>query len=161
MKATVAAAASGALFGGGLAISGMTRPEKVVGFLDLAGGWDASLALVMIGAMLVHFVAYRVARRRVAPLFEARFHLPTRKDVDRKLVFGAAVFGIGWGLGGFCPGPGIVAAASGALPAIAFVTAMTTGILLEDFALARFSRWSKRRAARVTARHVGCLEERS
>lgn len=139
MKATAAAAASGALFGVGLAISGMTRPEKVVGFLDLAGAWDASLAFVMLGAILVHSVAYRVARRRVAPLFEARFHLPTRKDVDRKLVFGAAVFGVGWGLGGFCPGPGIVAAASGASPAIAFVAAMTAGILLEDFVLSRGS----------------------
>lgn len=139
MRATVAAAASGALFGVGLAISGMTRPEKVVGFLDLAGAWDASLAFVMFGAILVHFLAYRVARRRVAPLFETRFHFPTRKDVDRKLVAGAAVFGIGWGLGGFCPGPGIVAAASGALPAIVFVAAMTVGILFEDFVLSRRS----------------------
>ena len=137
MKAKVAAAASGVLFGVGLAISGMTRPEKVVGFLDLAGAWDASLAFVMLGAILVHFLAYRVARRRVSPLFESRFDFPTRKDVDRKLVAGAAVFGIGWGLGGFCPGPGIVAAASGALPAIVFVAAMTVGILFEDFVLSR------------------------
>ena len=139
MKAKVAAAASGVLFGVGLAISGMTRPEKVVGFLDLAGAWDASLAFVMLGAILVHFLAYRVARRRVSPLFDSRFHFPTRKDVDRKLVAGAAVFGIGWGLGGFCPGPGIVAAASGALPAIVFVAAMTVGILFEDFVLTRRS----------------------
>lgn len=139
MKPTAAAAASGALFGVGLAISGMTRPEKVVGFLDLAGAWDASLAFVMAGAILVHFIAYRVARRRAAPLFDTRFHLPTRKDIDRKLLVGAAIFGIGWGLGGFCPGPGIVAAASGSLPAIAFVVAMTAGILLEDFVISRRS----------------------
>jgi hypothetical protein len=139
VKSTAAAAASGALFGIGLGISGMTRPEKVVGFLDLAGAWDASLAFVMVGAILVHFIAYRLARRRAAPLFDSRFHLPTRKGVDRKLVAGAAIFGIGWGLGGFCPGPGIVAAASGALPAIAFVAAMTAGILLEDLVSSRRS----------------------
>lgn len=137
MKSTAAAAASGAIFGIGLAISGMTRPEKVVGFLDLAGAWDASLAFVMVGAILVHFIAYRLARRRAAPLFDTRFHLPTRKDVDRRLLAGAAIFGIGWGLGGFCPGPGIVAAASGSLPAIAFVAAMTAGILLEDLVISR------------------------
>lgn len=137
MKSTAAAAASGALFGIGLAISGMTRPEKVVGFLDLAGAWDASLAFVMVGAIFVHFFAYRLARRHAAPLFDSRFHLPTRKGVDRKLLAGAAIFGIGWGLGGFCPGPGIVAAASGALPAIAFVAAMTAGILLEDLVSSR------------------------
>lgn len=149
MKATAAAAASGALFGVGLAISGMTRPEKVVGFLDLAGAWDASLAFVMVGAILVHFVAHRLARRRVAPLFDSRFHLPTRRDIDKKLLAGAAVFGIGWGLGGFCPGPGIVAAASGASPAIAFVAAMTVGILFEDFVLSRRSP-----AAPSAERHV-------
>lgn len=139
MKPAAAAAASGALFGVGLAVSGMTRPEKVVGFLDLAGAWDASLAFVMVGAIVVHFIAYRLARRRLAPLFDTRFHLPTRRDIDRRLVIGAAVFGIGWGLGGFCPGPAIVAAASGAVPAIAFVAAMTVGIVLEDFFLSRRS----------------------
>jgi uncharacterized membrane protein YedE/YeeE len=137
VKALAVAMSSGALFGVGLAVSGMTRPEKVIGFLDLAGAWDASLAFVMGGAIAVHFIAHLVARRRMAPLFDARFHLPTRKDVDRRLVAGAAIFGVGWGLGGFCPGPAIVAASSGALPAVVFVAAMTVGILVEDLILSR------------------------
>src|SRR6185295_7370618 len=100
----------------GLAVSGMTRPSKVVGFLDVFGAWDASLAFVMVGAIGVHAVLQRVIARRGSPLFEDRFHLPTRRDVDARLLAGAAVFGVGWGLGGFCPGPGLVAAASGAVP---------------------------------------------
>ena len=135
MRPTLAAGFAGALFGVGLGISGMTRPEKVVGFLDLAGAWDASLAFVMLGAIAVHLVAYRLLRRRTSPLFDTRFHHPTRNDIDRRLVLGGALFGVGWGLGGFCPGPGIVAAASGSPPAVAFVVAMTAGVLFEDFFL--------------------------
>lgn len=112
----------------------MTLPSKVVGFLDLAGAWDASLAFVMIGAIAVHFVLYRVIARRRSPLFDASFHLPTRKDIDRRLVAGAALFGVGWGLGGFCPGPGLVSAGAGSLNAIVFVVGMTLGMLLEQAA---------------------------
>ncbi len=132
MKPNVAAAIAGAMFGVGLAVSGMTRPEKVIGFLDLGGAWDPSLAFVMLGAIAVHFVAYRLVRRGGSPLFEGKFHVPTREDIDKRLVLGAAVFGVGWGLGGFCPGPGIVASAAGSPAAIAFVVAMTVGILIED-----------------------------
>lgn len=135
MKANLAAIFAGALFGVGLGVSGMTRPKKVVGFLDLAGAWDASLAFVMLGAIAVHLVAYRLLRRRTSPLFDTKFHLPTRSDIDRRLVLGGALFGVGWGLGGFCPGPGIVAAASGAPAAVAFVVAMTAGVLFEDYFL--------------------------
>ena len=136
MKAHAAAFGTGALFAIGLAVSAMTKPSKVVGFLDVAGVWDPSLGLVMASAVAVTFISYRLVRRRTAPLFDTRFHLPTRKDVDRRLVLGAALFGVGWGLGGYCPGPGIVAAASGAVSAIVFVAAMTAGMLLEH-ALAR------------------------
>jgi len=137
MKGHFFAALSGAVFAVGLAISGMTRPAKVVGFLDLSGAWDPSLAFVMVGAIAVHFVATRVITRRSRPLFDERFHLPTRKDLDARLLLGAAVFGVGWGLGGFCPGPGLVSAASGSLPAVVFVVGMTLGMFGEH-ALARF-----------------------
>jgi len=132
MKRNAAAFGAGALFAVGLALSGMTRPSKVVGFLDLAGDWDASLAFVMMGAIAVHFVAYRVVLRRPAPLFDVRFHLPTRKDIDLRLVLGAALFGVGWGLGGYCPGPGLVSAAAGSLGALVFVVGMTAGMLIEQ-----------------------------
>ena len=132
MKRHAAAFGTGALFAVGLAVSGMTRPSKVPGFLDVAGAWDASLAFVMIGAIAVHFVAYRIVMRRKSPLFDAQFHLPTRKDVDPRLVLGAAIFGIGWGLGGFCPGPGLVSAGSGSLGGGMFVAGMTLGMVVEQ-----------------------------
>ena len=132
MKRNAAAFGAGALFAVGLTVSGMTRPAKVVGFLDLAGDWDASLAFVMMGAIAVHFVAYRLVLRRPAPLFDGSFHLPTRRDIDLRLVLGAAVFGVGWGLGGYCPGPGLVSAAAGALGAVVFVVGMTVGMLIEQ-----------------------------
>lgn len=131
MKANLSALGAGALFGVGLAVSGMTKPAKVVGFLDLSGAWDPSLAFVMVGAIAVHLVAYLLVKRRTRPLFDARFHMPTRKDIDARLVIGAAIFGVGWGLGGFCPGPGLVSAASGSAAAIAFVVAMTAGMKAE------------------------------
>ena len=134
MKARLVAAGSGLLFGVGLVVSGMTKPAKVAGFLDLFGAWDASLAFVMMGAIAVHLVAYRLIARRASPLFDTRFHLPTRRDIDARLLVGAAIFGVGWGLGGYCPGPGLVSAASGALPAIVFVVAMTVGMKLEHVA---------------------------
>ncbi len=130
-QGTLAGFGAGALFGVGLVVSGMTRPSKVVGFLDVFGAWDASLAFVMVGAILVHFVAHRLITRRRSPLFEARFHLPRQKDVDARLVLGAAIFGVGWGLGGYCPGPGLVGAASGAMEAIFFVVGMSTGVKIE------------------------------
>lgn len=131
MKSHLAGFGAGALFGVGLAVSGMTKPSKVVGFLDLAGDWDASLAFVMVGAILVFSVALRLIRKRSAPLFDTKFHLPTRKDLDARLLLGAAIFGVGWGLGGFCPGPGLTAAGGGSLGALVFVVGMTIGVLAE------------------------------
>jgi hypothetical protein len=140
MKRNAAVFGTGALFALGLAISGMTKPSKVIGFLDLAGHWDASLAFVIAGAIAVHFVAYRLIRRRSAPLFDTKFHLPTRKDIDLRLVLGAALFGVGWALGGFCPGPGIVAAGGGSLHAVVFLVGMTLGMLVEHMAARAFAR---------------------
>ena len=131
MKRKAAALGTGALFAVGLAISGMTKPSKVTGFLDLAGSWDASLAFVMMGAIAVHFVAHRFVMRRPSPLFDTKFHLPTRKDLDLRLILGAGLFGVGWALGGLCPGPGLVSAGSGSLNGFVFVAGMTIGIFVE------------------------------
>lgn len=140
MKATLAALGAGATFGVGLAISGMTQPSKVVGFLDVAGAWDASLLFVMIGAIVVHFVAVRLVLRRSSPLFDTRFHVPTRKDIDRPLVLGAAIFGVGWGLGGYCPGPGLVSAGAASTSAWVFVIGMTVAMWIGNAASDRIAR---------------------
>src|SRR5215469_6072133 len=132
MKRLLVSFASGIVFALGLGISGMTRPVKVIGFLDFAGNWDASLAFVMIGAIAVYFTAYRLIRKRSAPLLAENFSVPERKDIDLKLIVGAAIFGAGWGLGGFCPGPAITSLASGATPVAVFVIAMGAGIYLHS-----------------------------
>jgi uncharacterized protein len=131
MKSAISALAAGLVFGLGLGLSGMTQPPKVIGFLDVFGAWDPSLMFVMIGAISVHFGLSRLIRRRERPLLDGRFHLPTARDVDRKLVVGSAVFGVGWGLGGFCPGPAIVALGSGARSALVFVAAMALGMAVQ------------------------------
>lgn len=119
----------GALFGAGLLVSGMTQPAKVVSFLDPIRGWDPSLAFVMAGAALVYAILFKLIRtRRDRPWLDVKFHLPTRHDLDRPLIVGAALFGIGWGLGGLCPGPGLVSAASGSVTGLAFVAAMIAGM---------------------------------
>jgi uncharacterized membrane protein YedE/YeeE len=130
MKALLSSFVSGMMFALGLGISGMTRPAKVIGFLDFFGEWDASLAFVMLGAIAVYFLAYRWSRKMSAPLFAPAFSLPKRGDLDAKLILGAALFGAGWGLGGFCPGPALTAIASGALPVYIFVVAMVIGMHL-------------------------------
>ena len=121
----------GALFGSGLVISGMTQPSKVIGFLDFTRNWDPTLAFVMGGAVVVYAVAVRLIVRRSHPWLDTRFHLPTRSDIDIQLLVGSALFGIGWGLGGFCPGPGIVAAAAGTTTGLVFVGAMIVGMLIQ------------------------------
>ncbi|MFZ4739185.1 MAG: DUF6691 family protein [Bradymonadia bacterium] len=136
-RLNVAAALSGVLFGAGLVVSGMTLPTKVVGFLDAFGGaWDPSLALVMVGAIGVHAVVHRVFSGRPSPLWATRWSLPTRRDLDARLLLGAALFGLGWGIGGYCPGPGLVSLAGGALSSAVFVGTMLLGMwgtaLVED-----------------------------
>jgi len=119
----------GLLFGWGLLLSGMTDPGKVQGFLDIAGHWDPSLAFVMGGAILVGFFAFAVARKRTSTFVGGALHLPTRNDIDKPLVVGSLIFGAGWGLAGFCPGPGIVSMAAGQPKAIVFVVAMLAGMV--------------------------------
>jgi uncharacterized protein len=125
----VLAGAAGALFGAGLLVAGMTQPARVIGFLDVLGRWDPTLAFVMAGAVTVYAVAFRLIRRRGNAWFETTFHVPDRRDIDRDLVVGAALFGIGWGLAGLCPGPALVSAAGNA-EVIVFVAAMLGGTLV-------------------------------
>ncbi|MBE7484326.1 MAG: YeeE/YedE family protein [Polyangiaceae bacterium] len=121
---------SGLLFALGLALSGMTRPEKVTGFLDFTGAWDPSLAFVMLGAIGVHLVALRFAKRLSRPLAAAAFEPPGRERVDGRLVLGAALFGVGWGLAGYCPGPALVSVGSGSLPVLVVAGGMLAGVAL-------------------------------
>src|SRR5690606_32472744 len=120
--------ALGLLFGAGLVISGMSDPAKVLNFLDLFGTWDPSLAFVMGGAVLVAFFGYGLVFRRKAPLARSKFHLPTSNDIDMRVIAGPVIFGIGWGMGGFCPGPALAALGLGAGGTLAFVPAMLLGM---------------------------------
>ncbi len=119
---------AGLVFGIGLIVSGMANPAKVLGFLDLAGRWDPSLALVMAGAIAVGGMGFAVARRRRETLLKTPMQLPTARDIDRRLVGGSLLFGVGWGLAGFCPGPAIVALGAGEMKALVFVVAMIAGM---------------------------------
>jgi uncharacterized membrane protein YedE/YeeE len=130
VKTWASALACGILFGAGLALSGMVQPEKILGFLDFAGAFDPTLAVVMAGALAVVLPAQAIARRRSAPLAAPRFAPLARLRVDRNLVGGALLFGVGWGLSGFCPGPGIAAAGAGVRDALWFLPGMTAGMLL-------------------------------
>lgn len=134
MKSLLTSFCSGIVFAIGLGISGMTRPVKVIGFLDFFGAWDASLAFVMVGAIAVYFLAYRLSGHMSSPLLAPDFSLPKRSDLDVKLIVGAAIFGAGWGLGGFCPGPALVSLASGTLPVFIFVISMGIGMYVHTWA---------------------------
>lgn len=125
-----AALVSGLVFGLGLAVSGMMNPAKVIGFLDVAGDWDPTLAFVMGGALLVAVPAYRFIPKRGRPVLEEEFSLPKKKAIDAPLLGGSALFGVGWGLVGFCPGPAIAALGTGLLPVFAFVAAMLSGMAI-------------------------------
>lgn len=119
---------AGLVFGLGLIISGMANPAKVLGFLDIAGKWDPSLAFVMAGAIAVGFIAFRFANQRTKSFIGIAIELPAARQIDRRLVVGSAVFGVGWGIAGFCPGPALVALGMGETKAIAFVVAMLLGM---------------------------------
>lgn len=119
---------AGLVFGIGLIVSGMANPAKVLGFLDLAGNWDPSLAFVMAGAIAVGMLGFAVARRRTLSFIGAEMKLPSARHIDRRLVGGSVVFGIGWGVAGFCPGPGLVALGMGEAKALVFVAAMLVGM---------------------------------
>ncbi|QKV54230.1 DUF6691 family protein [Comamonas antarctica] len=124
----IASLLAGLVFGLGLLMSGMANPAKVLGFLDLAGHWDPSLAFVMGGAIAVGVVAFALAGRRTASLLGAEMRLPSARHVDRRLVAGSVLFGIGWGIAGFCPGPGLVSLGMGEVKALVFVAAMLAGM---------------------------------
>ncbi len=118
----------GLLFGLGLLLSGMTDPGKVLGFLDLFGNWDPSLAFVMGGAIAVGFFAYALAKQRTRSFLGGAMHLPKATEIDRRLVVGSLTFGVGWGIAGFCPGPGLVSMAGGEVKGLVFVIAMLAGM---------------------------------
>ena len=128
----IAALATGLIFGLGLILSGMTDPSKVIGFLDLTGQWDPSLAFVMGGAILVGVVAFQFAKGREKSLLGDVMRLPTTRQVDRRLVLGSLAFGTGWGLAGYCPGPALVAVAQGGMQPLIFVAAMLGGMALYE-----------------------------
>ncbi|TPG06579.1 DUF6691 family protein [Sphingomonas oligophenolica] len=129
-RSATVALLSGLIFGAGLAVSGMTDPARVRAFLDVAGDWDPTLAFVMVGAILPMIVAWRIKARLDRPLVGNGFHLPATSTIDRRLVGGAVLFGVGWGIAGLCPGPGIADLAVRPLPAAAFVVAMLGGMLV-------------------------------
>ncbi len=137
MRLPVSTFIAGLLFGGGLTVSQMVNPQKVISFLDMTGNWDPSLAFVMGGALLVTLIGYRLVLRRNGPLFEDRFRLPTRTDIDPPLLIGAGLFGAGWGLAGLCPGPALASASFAGVNAYIFVGTMIAAIFLYRLIKAR------------------------
>lgn len=133
LKDTFVSFGVGLVFGFGLLLSGMANPEKVLGFLDLAGAWDPSLALVMAGAIAVGLVAFTIAGKRSHSLLGKEMKLPSTRLIDKRLVVGSLAFGAGWGLAGFCPGPALVALGAGEIKAIVFVIAMIAGMTIFEF----------------------------
>ena len=120
----------GFIFALGLGVSGMTQVQVVRGFLDITGDWNMNLLGVMIGAIAVHSLLFFVIKKRSSPLLDSKFHLPTKKDLDLRLISGAALFGIGWGWAGICPGPGLVASVSGNTNILLFVLSMLMGMAI-------------------------------
>ncbi len=130
VKTNAVALVAGLLFGAGLTLSQMIDPAKVVGFLDLFGRWDPSLALVMGGALAVTFLGYRLARAQGRPWLAPKFAKPSKRDLDPRLIGGAVLFGVGWGLAGYCPGPAVAGLALGEMPTVIFVVAMLAGMFV-------------------------------
>ncbi len=126
----IASLLAGLVFGIGLIVSGMANPAKVLGFLDLAGAWDPSLALVMMGAIAIGTAAFFIARKRAVSLLGAAMRLPASRDIDRRLIGGGLLFGIGWGIAGICPGPGVVVLGMGEVKGLVFVAAMLAGMMI-------------------------------
>jgi uncharacterized membrane protein YedE/YeeE len=130
MRIVIISFLSGILFAAGLVVSGMTLPTKVTGFLDVTGAWDPSLMFVMMGGIAANAVLFRIARRRGSPLVGNFFRVSPKTMIDAKLIAGSVLFGMGWGLGGVCPGPALVAVASGAVPMLVFTGAMIAGFFI-------------------------------
>lgn len=134
---------SGLIFGVGIAISGMANPAKVLNFFDVAGSWDPSLAFVMGGALITTFIGYRFVLKRPAPTLAESFQIPTRRDLDLPLIGGSAVFGIGWGIAGFCPGGALPALGTGRTEVFIFVGALLVGIVIAKLLQATMTRRAK------------------
>lgn len=130
MKNALVALFVGFLFAIGLGISGMTQTQKVIGFLDFFGNWDSSLIFVMVGGIVVHFISYKLIRKRNLPIYSKCWYVPVKGDITPSLIIGSLIFGIGWGLGGYCPGPAITSLASFELKPLVFVICMILGMIL-------------------------------
>ena len=139
MKQVLIALLSGIIFGIGLSLSQMINPNKVINFLDITGEWDPSLAFVMMGALLVTFISFRIVLKKPDPILEEHFHLSKRTDIDKPLLGGAAIFGIGWGMSGYCPGPAVAALGSGGLEALVMVISIYTGFFFQKWIAKRLS----------------------
>ena len=150
MRPLVSALGVGVLFGAGLALSDMINPARVLAFLDIAGAWDATLAFVMAGALVPTVVAFALRPRLSRPLFDREFFVPENRSTDRRLLLGSALFGVGWGLVGFCPGPAIAALSSGLWQPWLFVAAMLAGMAIERILPVRQT-WRKQPAIRADA----------
>lgn len=148
MKSLVAALLSGILFGVGLNVGGMTQTSRIVGVLDFFGTWDPTLVLVLLAAVGSFFVLYRTIVPRGTPLFTDKFDIPTRKDITARLVSGSALFGVGWALSGFCPGPAVASLGSGQIQPLVVVLAIAAGMMLHDLVplVPRFLRGMPRKA---------------
>jgi len=133
MNKVLIALCSGIIFGLGLSLSQMVNPEKVLNFLDISGQWDPSLAFVMLGALLVAFISFRLILKKPAPIFEQDFHLSKRTEIDKPLLSGAAIFGIGWGMSGYCPGPAVASLATGNIEAIIMVLSIYAGFFFQKW----------------------------
>ncbi len=142
MKSIIVALASGLLFGVGLDLGGMTNPENIIGFLDVAGNWNPSLLFVMAGAVSVTFIGYRLSFKQTKPIWASSFQLPTKDDLDTRLLGGASLFGIGWGLVGYCPGPMFAALSSNDNGIYVFAVAMLVGMLAVNL-------WLKKNAVKI------------
>jgi uncharacterized membrane protein YedE/YeeE len=154
MRRMIVALFAGTLFGVGLAVSGMVNPAKVIGFLDVAGEWDPTLIFVMGGALLVTIPAFGLILKRPRPILADGFALPTKSALDGRLLGGAALFGVGWGLSGFCPGPAVVAMVTGLMPVFAFVASMVGGMAIYTWIFERPYRGgvkANRRAPKASA----------
>jgi len=137
MVRLISALVAGLIFGVGLVVSQMVNPEKVLGFLDLFGQWDPSLAFVMGGALVVTAIGYRLVTRSGQPLAADKFHMPTNRTIDAKLAAGSVLFGMGWGLVGLCPGPALAALSIGGLPVLVFLLSMFAGALVYQFTMTK------------------------
>ncbi len=133
----------GWLFALGLGIAGMTQPSKIIGFLDVTGSWDPSLLFVMGGAVMLGLFSFNLALKRPAPVYEERFMLPKKYKIEARLLSGAAIFGVGWGMSGYCPGPALVSLVTGNLAVIVFVAAMAAGLGLGQWLMAKWDHRSR------------------